>query len=183
MPALLLSPMVLMLAACGTSGPNSPSDTSSETSSPPSTPWGSGTSAPLDPNAPVEPIAEWNGELFEDSALVWWLPEQPRAVVWVFHGSNMTAGVANLTETVAILNELAKVGIGFIAASSTEAPPGNQWDTTVTAGNEDLGRIERILEHVSSQSDLTPQTPMFAWGFSNGADMIGCACAWRRGLR
>lgn len=164
----------LALTACGpNSGDGNPGTgpTGSSTTDATDTPWGPGDNTPLDPNAPVEPLAEWNGELFEDSALVWWMPEQPRAVVWVFHGANMTAGVANLTETVAILNELALVGIGFIAPSSVDTPPGNQWDTSVGPGNADLARVDRIRDHVMAQSDLTASTPVLAWGFSNGADM------------
>jgi len=126
---------------------------------------------PLDPNAPIEPVAEWEKEFFEDLALIWHIPENPRGVVWVFHGTGGSASTANQMETIAILNEFVKIDIGFVAASSDDP---EKWDTDgKPKGNEDLQRAMRIRDDLMGRSDWTDGTPVFTWGFSNGAKMAG----------
>jgi len=124
---------------------------------------------PIDPHAPVEPTETWITESFEDRPLVWYMPEHPRAVLWHFHGNNGSGSDARLIETVAILNELVDIDIGFVAGTCED---GHQWDAQTAAGqNEDLMRLERIRDHLMGQSQWNPETPLFAWGFSSGTKM------------
>ncbi len=126
---------------------------------------------PIDPNAPVEAVVEFDRELFEGRPLLWHIPENPRGMVWFFHGSDGDATSANLLESVAILNELIEVDIGFVAFSSDDP---REWDIHNGRGsNEDLQRIERVRDHLMIGSSWDKETPVFAWGFSNGAIMTG----------
>jgi len=124
---------------------------------------------PLDPHDPVEPVGEWISESFEDRQLVWYMPDNPRAVVWHFHGNDGSGADARLLETVAILNELVKIDFGFVAGTCDD---GHQWDADRTGtDNNDLMRLTRLRDHIMGQSSWAEDTPLFAWGFSSGARM------------
>jgi hypothetical protein len=161
--AYLGSHLIVVMAGC---------TSSTDTEQPPSDPDAPPLvldDTPLDPHAPVEPTETWITESFEDRPLVWYMPEHPRAVLWHFHGNDGTGSDARLIETVAILNELVDIDVGFVASTCQD---GHQWDAQAPADdNEDLMRLERVRDHVMDQSQWTPDTPLFAWGFSSGTKM------------
>src|SRR6476660_9810072 len=102
------------------------------------------------------------------------IPAHPVGLVWLFHGSGGSADFATKVETVDVLNTLTSRGYGFISTDSTERTGAKQWDVghATTALNADLPRLERLQDHVVATTSVTPTTPLFGIGMSNGSSFI-----------
>nr|MBA2629791.1 hypothetical protein [Thermoleophilaceae bacterium] len=100
--------------------------------------------------------------------------ENPRGLVYLFHGSGGSAAFAERVETVAVLNRLIGQGYGFVSTSSTERTGDRRWDALngSAATNPDLTRLSRLQAHLVATTPVTPQTPLFAIGMSNGARFV-----------
>ena len=65
--------------------------------------------------------------------MISYVPENPRGMVYVFHGTNGSADFAERTESVAVLNLLIARGYGFVSTSSTERTGNKRWDVFNTS--------------------------------------------------
>jgi len=120
---------------------------------------------------PIVPVVGFDTTDFEGFELVQYIPADPVGLIFLFHGSHGSAQFAWKLEVINILNPLIELGYGFVATESTQRVDPKRWDPhdldPVT--NPDLARLYRLYQHVIDTTGVTEQTPLFAFGMSNGA--------------
>ncbi len=134
----------------------------------PTTSW---TAPPCVDDTP-EPIEQPFEMAFED-VLGWpamyHVPENPRGVVFLFHGTGGTAGQMNQLHYARMWAIYAEAGFGVVATESQNRTM-RTWDLASDPDrNEDLPHLEALRAELISRGLFTESTPMWAWGFSNGA--------------
>ncbi|HMV69324.1 MAG TPA: hypothetical protein PKA64_20955 [Myxococcota bacterium] len=127
--------------------------------------------APVFTNAtPDTPTGRWNRDTFQGRDVKWYIPANPTGLMFVFHGGGGDFEAADHPELVTILNELLRRGIGFAAFSSDARQPA-EWDkSSRPAQNPDFQRLDAWRNARITAGDITANTPIFSWGFSNGGD-------------
>jgi hypothetical protein len=116
----------------------------------------------------------FNHTTFEGSDVISYVPENPRGVVYVFHGTGGSAAFAERVETVDVLNQLIARGYGFVSTSSTERTGDRRWnvfDPSLTT-NPDLARLARLHAQVVAFTPAVATTPLLGIGMSNGARFV-----------
>jgi predicted esterase len=130
----------------------------------------------------VTPAAEWQRTTFEGFPVISYVPENPRGLVFLFHGTGGSASFADRVETTDVLNRLVAQGYGFVSTSSTERTGNRRWlvtDPSLTT-NPDLARLLRLRAHLVSTTPVEPGTPLVGIGMSNGARFVTLwGQAWR----
>jgi len=121
-----------------------------------------------------EPDIQWDEMTFQDRSVIYYVPENPRGLVYAFHGTGTSVDYVTRIETVAVLNELVEAGFGFVGTSSTDRQS-KQWDVdhTDVDSNEDLQVLFDLRDELIDTTDLTDDSPVYAFGFSNGGGMTG----------
>jgi hypothetical protein len=130
----------------------------------------------------VTPTVQWQRSTFEGFDLISYVPEHPRALLYLFHGSNGSARFADRVETTDVINRLVARGYGFVSTSSTERTGNKRWnvaDPSLTA-NPDLARLGRLQAHLVATTGLEAGTPLVGIGMSNGSRFVTLwGQAWR----
>jgi hypothetical protein len=130
----------------------------------------------------VVPSVHWQRSTFEGFDVISYVPDHPRGVVYLFHGSNGSAAFADRVETTDVLNRLVAKGYGFVSTSSTERTGDRRWqvfDPSLTT-NPDLARLVRLQAHLVATTPLEANTPLVGIGMSNGARFVTLwGQAWR----
>lgn len=122
----------------------------------------------------VTPIAQWQHSTFEGFPVISYVPEHPRGMVYLFHGTGGSANFAERLETTDVLNRLVAGGYGFVSTSSTERTGNKRWnvaDPSVTT-NPDLARLVRLRANLVATTGLEANTPLVGIGMSNGARFV-----------
>ena len=122
----------------------------------------------------VTPAKEFGHSSFEGFDVVSYVPDQPRGLVYVFHGSNGSASFAERVETTDVLNRLIGQGYGFVSTSSTERTGDRRWEvgSSSTTANPDLARLARLHTHLVNTTPVAASTPVVGFGMSNGARFV-----------
>lgn len=123
---------------------------------------------------PASAAAAVERSTFEGFEVVSEVPERPRGLVHLFHGSNGSAGFADQLETRRVLARLTAQGYGFVSTSSTQRTGNRRWnvrDPSMTS-NPDLARLERLQTHLVATTPVEASTPLFGIGTSNGARFV-----------
>ena len=121
----------------------------------------------------ITPSVQFQTSSFEGFPVISYVPEHPRGMVYLFHGSNGSALFAERVETVAVLNLLISKGYGFVSTSSTERTGDKRWLVTdPTLANPDLARLSRLQNHLVATTPLEANTPLVGIGMSNGARFV-----------
>ena len=96
------------------------------------------------------------------------IPENPRGVMFGFHGSNSALAQTVGVEWTLLYNELQARGIGWISSESQERTNAH-WDlSSSTENNVDFAFHARLRDELIATTDLVEETPVFAMGFSGG---------------
>jgi len=96
---------------------------------------------------------------------IYHVPEDPKAVLIMFHGSGGDAGIVNYLEYWRLYNRMACNGVAILAGSSISS----EWDiATPFDNNADAVRIEALWDAVDAEVGLPRDLPVFVGGFSNG---------------
>src|SRR4051794_40695447 len=122
----------------------------------------------------VTPVVQFQHTTFEGFPVISYVPEHPRGIVYVFHGSGGSANFAEKVETTDVLNRLILRGYGFVATSSTERTGDRRWnasDPSLTT-NPDLARLARLEANLVATTPLEANTPIVGIGMSNGARFV-----------
>lgn len=127
--------------------------------------------AACDPVVPVEPITSSRFESFDVHG---YIPPSPVGIVYLFHGTGGSAGMALKIETIDQTNELVSRGYGWIATESTERTGNKRWNVfdASLATNPDLARLARLHAYLIANTDVNDSTPIYGIGMSNGARMV-----------
>ncbi len=123
---------------------------------------------------PITPTVEYSRSSFEGFPVTSYVPEHPRGIAYLFHGSNGSAAFADKTETVAVTNLLVGQGYGFVVTESTERTGARRWnvrDPSPTT-NPDLARLARLHDRLVATTALDATTPIVGVGMSNGARFV-----------
>ena len=122
----------------------------------------------------VTPVVPYQRTTFEGFPVISHVPDHPRGMVYLFHGSNGSANFADHVETTDVLNRLILRGYGFVSTSSTERTGDKRWnaaDASLTT-NPDLARLVRLQAHLVATTPLEAGTPLVGIGMSNGARFV-----------
>src|SRR3954452_19928064 len=122
----------------------------------------------------VTPVVQFQHTTFEGFPVISYVPEHPRGIVYVFHGSGGGAGFAEKIETTDVLNRLILRGYGFVSTASTERTGNKRWnaaDPSLTT-NPDLARLARPQAHLVATTPVEANTPIVGIGMSNGARFV-----------
>jgi hypothetical protein len=113
---------------------------------------------------------ERTAESFDGLLTHHWVPEQPRAIYWYFHGSGGSAAQLGALEQVAARNLLTDGGWGIVATSSDDRETG-LWDVLDDdpATNADLVRLTALRLDLIERTGWQEDTPIVLGGFSGGA--------------
>ncbi len=122
----------------------------------------------------VTPSVPYSRTTFEGFEVISYVPERPRGLVFVFHGSGGSAGIADRVEPVDVINRLVASGYGFVSTSSTERTGDRRWDAANPSltGNPDLARLRRLHQHLVDTTGVQATTPLLGVGASNGARFV-----------
>lgn len=130
--------------------------------------------APLVAGCAITPVVPFKHSTFEGFDVISYIPDHPRGIVYVFHGSNGSANFAQKVETTDVLNRLILRGYGFVSTSSTERTGDKRWnaaDPSLTT-NPDLARLARLQANLVATTPLEANTPIVGIGMSNGARFV-----------
>jgi hypothetical protein len=130
----------------------------------------------------VTPTVQWQTSTFEGFDVISYVPEQPKGLVFFFHGTNGSANFATRVESTDVLNRLVARGYGFVSTSSTERTGDQRWDAgnpSLTT-NPDLARLLRLRAHLIATTPVEASTPLLGVGMSNGARFV---TLWGQSLR
>jgi hypothetical protein len=122
----------------------------------------------------ITPAVPFQHSTFEGFEVISYVPDHPRGLVYLFHGSNGSANFATRVETTDVLNRLIARGYGFVSTSSTERTGDKRWevsDPSLTA-NPDLARLTRLQAHLVATTAVDANTPLVGVGMSNGARFV-----------
>jgi hypothetical protein len=133
-----------------------------------------GISALLASGCAVTPVVPFKHSTFEGIDVISYVPDHPRGIVYVFHGTGGSANFAQKIETTDVLNRLILRGYGFVSTSSTERTGDRRWnaaDPSLTT-NPDLARLARLQAHLVATTPIEANTPLVGIGMSNGARFV-----------
>jgi hypothetical protein len=122
----------------------------------------------------ITPTVQWQRSTFEGFEVISYVPEHPKGMLYLFHGTNGSAKFAEKVETTDVINRLVARGYGFVSTSSTERTGDQRWsvaDPSLTT-NPDLARLVRLQGHLVATTALEASTPLVGIGMSNGARMV-----------
>jgi hypothetical protein len=122
----------------------------------------------------VIPTVQWQHSTFEGFEVISYVPEHPKGMLYVFHGTNGSAAFAERVETTDVINRIVARGYGFVSTSSTERTGNKRWlvsDASLTT-NPDLARLVRLQAHLVATTGLEASTPLVGIGMSNGARFV-----------
>lgn len=168
--------------ACG--GPDKPADgeTGDATSDPPTgivTGADCESSGYFEPEGIYEVLSLADIETYEvpeeDMRYLLYVPENPVAWLWVFHGTGGDIGNLLQIEYLRVYNPLLADGYAIAATESIERGTQAQWDheSSSAEANPDMVRLKWLRDFLIETTVLEETTPMFAMGFSNGAEFSG----------
>jgi hypothetical protein len=122
----------------------------------------------------ITPAVPFQHSTFEGFDVISYVPDHPRGLVYLFHGTNGSANFAERVETTDVLNRLIARGYGFVSTSSTERTGDKRWqvsDPSLTT-NPDLARLTRLQAHLVATTAVDAGTPLVGVGMSNGARFV-----------
>jgi hypothetical protein len=111
-----------------------------------------------------------------------YVPEHPKGMLYVFHGTGGSANFATRIETTDVINRFVARGYGFVSTSSTERTGDQRWNVfdPSLSTNPDLARLARLQAHLVATTGLEANTPLVGVGMSNGARFVtNWGQAWR----
>jgi hypothetical protein len=122
----------------------------------------------------ITPVQPFQHSTFEGFDVISYIPEHPRGLVYLFHGTGGSANFAEKIETTDVLNRLILRGYGFVSTSSTERTGDRRWnagDPSLTT-NADLARLARLQASLVATTGVDANTPLVGIGMSNGGRFV-----------
>jgi hypothetical protein len=151
--------LVMFSAACSGGGNGGGPDGTGETSSTEATPY---------ENLPITLSFQFTKDTYDGKSIEYYVPDNPKGALWVFHGTNGGFGSVTQTEWLEIYNRLVPHGFAILLNESLDRTA-EQWDTDdPTLENVDFVRLASVREFLVANTALSEATPNFAIGFSNG---------------
>jgi hypothetical protein len=123
---------------------------------------------------PITPSVVYQHSTFEGFDVISYVPEHPRAMIYLFHGSGGSANFATKVDTVDVLNRFVAEGYGFVSTESTERTGDKRWNAANPSltTNPDLARLVRLQANLVATTPLEATTPLAGIGMSNGSRFV-----------
>ena len=98
------------------------------------------------------------------------VPAQPRAIVYLFHGSGGSETFATRLHSRRVLARLEAAGYAYLAAASGDRGPPARWDlrSLDPGANADVAFMLATHEALIRRGEIRRDTPVFTMGMSNG---------------
>jgi hypothetical protein len=122
----------------------------------------------------ITPAVPFQHSTFEGFDVISYVPDHPRGLVYLFHGTGGSANFAEKIETIDVLNRLIARGYGFVSTSSTERTGNKRWNVADPSptSNPDLARLTRLQANLVATTAVDANTPLVGIGMSNGARFV-----------
>jgi dienelactone hydrolase len=125
---------------------------------------------------PVDRSREFKDFTVDGRQVAHALPEDMRALVFLFHGTGGSRKAIDLTEFRAVTSVLLDAGFGIVAPDSQERGADCKFDATgPRAGNKDIARMIAIHRGLREAGILGADTPLYLLGYSAGGRFAGYA--------
>ncbi|MFK7991693.1 MAG: hypothetical protein AB8I08_37095 [Sandaracinaceae bacterium] len=160
-----------LAVACGTAEPAE--DGGMPDAGPPAVCAAAGEGQPAVTFAPVRPAVPYTQTEFEGFDVVSRVPADARGLVLMFHGTGGSADFANKVESVELQERFLAAGYGIAATESTDRMDVRRWDAALSEENVDIARLLRWIDALLTEHGLSPETPLYLVGMSNGAAFVG----------
>ncbi len=123
---------------------------------------------------PITPSVNFTDSTFQGFDVVSYIPPNPVAIAFVFHGTGGNARFARKINTVETLNELIERGYGFVSTESTDRLVNLKWDASDPSlvSNPDLARLAALHDDMIAQGLVQASTPLVGIGMSNGSRFV-----------
>lgn len=118
---------------------------------------------------PVKAQFQWTEDTYDAKPIQYYIPEEPAAVLWVFHGSDGGFATVTQIEWLELYNRLVPHGVAILLNESLDRDS-RQWDNSSgdPDSNPDFQRLREVWDYLVATTPLSENTPMLAVGFSNG---------------
>lgn len=134
---------------------------------------------------PTAASPAFESEAFEGRPVLFSGGANPRAVVYLFHGTGGSEAFARRREAQRAIQPLLAKGYAIVASRSGQREPA-RWDLTAggAEGNADLDFMLRLHGDLVARGRIASATPVFAMGMSNGGGFASlfAVTASRKGL-
>ncbi|MCB9688162.1 MAG: hypothetical protein H6735_24195 [Alphaproteobacteria bacterium] len=134
-------------------------------------------------DAPVVRVPPVTQTTFEGYPLYYYMPPNPRGVIFYFHGGDEGPSEALKNEQIALLwNQMgANENFGIVATERTSQAPGTSWDWQSSPNqNADTQRLNRLRNWLITNTPMTNTTTTVMTGFSDGAGFATTFTNWAR---
>ena len=112
--------------------------------------------------------------VFEGAEVLFYVPETPpRALIFLFHGTQGNARFVEKLEPRRTINRLEDAGFAWVSATALDTTEPRKWnvDDLDAKTNTDLARLLRIRDKLIKTSAVDANTPLLTMGMSNGGAM------------
>lgn len=101
------------------------------------------------------------------------IPENPRAIIYLFHGTGGSENFATNATTQRVLKRFVAAGYGYVATSSAQRTGPARWqlEDADPSTNADLRYMVDLHRHLVRSGAFGERTPIFSMGMSNGGGM------------
>ena len=119
------------------------------------------------------PMAAPQEEVIDGRGVLLSIPQNPRAIIYLFHGTGGSASYATNIATRLVLERFAAAGYGYAATSSGQREGPARWiiEEADPRKNPDLTYMLGLHEHLVRSGAIGARTPVFSMGMSNGGGM------------
>lgn len=117
----------------------------------------------------IEPVTVSS---FEGYPLYYYMPANPRGVIFYFHGGDEgPSEILNNEQTAQLFNQMGvNENFGIVATERTAQAPGTSWDWSTPANNNsDARRMDRLRTWLITNTGMDSNDPIVTTGFSDGA--------------
>ena len=103
------------------------------------------------------------------------IPPSPRGLILFLHGTGGSHQFILGTETFPLVLRALESGYGVLGTEAEESVAGDldgdgkeRWDASLSPGNLDFANLDALLAELRATGAISPTTPLFALGMSNG---------------
>ena len=127
-------------------------------------------------DAAPEPVAFESVPASADAgyeAFLYTVPDEPRGLLWVFHGSGGGRGVCRRFPLAPAFRALVDAGFALVCPQSRDRDA-KQWDGgTRSSPGPDMANVRAVRDYLHDEGIVAESLPEFGWGISNGGGFVG----------
>lgn len=113
-----------------------------------------------------------------DKAVIAHIPKQPKALLFLLHGTGGSADMIEKSEARYVALAAVARGYGVVSTEAEEVAAGDlngdqkiRWDAAIASDNTDMANLNVLVAGLRQQGYIDASTPLFVAGMSNGGAM------------